>query len=165
MQGTTAGHRVPGCQTCAFILGKTRCNAMTLDEAIIKLVEEREVTDQAGFRELLKRAGHKVTQPTLSRHLNKLGIQKVAGRYQRVEPVAAELPAYAVSAAGPNLVIIKTRPGYAQALAALLDQHAIDGVVGSLAGDDTVFIAVASDKKIRMTVETVRSILEGRSAS
>ncbi|MFI4921094.1 MAG: arginine repressor [Gammaproteobacteria bacterium] len=137
---------------------------MTLDESILKLTEAQEITDQSVFLDLLKREGHKVTQPTLSRHLNKLGIQKLAGRYQRVEPIPGELPAYAVSAAPPNLVIIKTRPGYAQALAVLLDQHAIDGVVGTLAGDDTVFIAVTPEKKMREAVETVRGILERRSA-
>jgi len=137
---------------------------MTLDEAILRLTEEREVTDQAIFLDLLKKDGHKVTQPTLSRHLAKLGIQKLAGRYQRVDPIPTELPAYAVSAAPPNLVIIKTRPGYAQALAVLVDQHAIDGMVGTLAGDDTVFIAVVPEKKMREAVETVRGILERRSA-
>jgi transcriptional regulator of arginine metabolism len=137
---------------------------MTLDEAILRLTEQRELTDQAVFLDLLKREGHKVTQPTLSRHLNKLGIQKLAGRYQRVEPIPTELPAYAVSAAPPNLVIIKTRPGYAQALAVLVDQHAIDGMVATIAGDDTVFIAVTPEKKMREAVETVRGILERRGA-
>ena len=142
----------------------SRGTAMTLDEAILKLAEAQEITDQSVFLDLLKREGHKVTQPTLSRHLNKLGVQKLAGRYQRVDPIPGELPAYAVSAAPPNLVIIKTRPGYAQALAVLLDQHAIDGVVGTLAGDDTIFIAVAPEKKMRAAVETVREILERRAA-
>jgi transcriptional regulator of arginine metabolism len=137
---------------------------MTLDESILRLTEDREVTDQAVFLDLLKKEGHKVTQPTLSRHLSKLGIQKLAGRYQRVDPIPTELPAYAVSAAPPNLVIIKTRPGYAQALAVLVDQHAIDGMVGTLAGDDTVFIAVTPEKKMREAVETVRGILERRTA-
>jgi len=137
---------------------------MTLDEAILKLAEAQEITDQSMFLDLLKREGHKVTQPTLSRHLSKLGVQKLAGRYQRVEPMPGELPAYAVSAAPPNLVIIKTRPGYAQALAVLLDQRAIDGVVGTLAGDDTVFIAVTPEKKMRAAVETVREILERRAS-
>lgn len=137
---------------------------MTLDESILRLTEDREITDQSVFLHLLKDEGHKITQPTLSRHLNKLGIQKLAGRYQRVEPIPGELPAYAVSAAPPNLVIIKTRPGYAQALAVLLDQHAVDGMVGTLAGDDTVFIAVTPEKKMRAAVETVREILERRAA-
>lgn len=135
---------------------------MTLDESILRLTEERAVTDQAEYLDLLKKEGHKVTQPTLSRHLSKLGIQKLAGRYQRVEPIPTELPAYTVSPAPPNLVIIRTRPGYAQALAALLDGHAIDGVVGTLAGDDTVFIAVAPEKKMRAALETVREVLASR---
>ena len=65
---------------------------MTLDEAILQLAEEREITDQSVFLDLLQRTGHAVTQPTLSRHLVKLGIQKVTGRYQRVEPLPEELP-------------------------------------------------------------------------
>jgi transcriptional regulator of arginine metabolism len=134
---------------------------MTLDEAILKFVDEWEVTDQADFLDLLKRAGHRVTQPTLSRHLNKLGVRKVAGRYQRVEPAPVEIPAYAVTAAPPNLVIIKTRPGYAQALAVRLDQRAIDGVLGTLAGDDTVFLAVSPKKKVRTAVAAVQALLEG----
>ncbi|MDE2460461.1 MAG: arginine repressor, partial [Gammaproteobacteria bacterium] len=56
---------------------------MTLDEAILKLAEEQGITDQSDFLALLRNAGHEVTQPTLSRHLRKLGVQKVAGRYQR----------------------------------------------------------------------------------
>ena len=133
---------------------------MTLDEAILKLTEEREVTDQAVFLDLLRREGHKVTQPTLSRHLNKLGIQKLAGRYQRVDPIPTELPAYAVSAAPPNLVIIKTRPGYAQALAVLLDEHAIDGVVGTLAGDNTIVVIAPDGSTAEVIQEKLMAILE-----
>ena len=133
---------------------------MTLDEAILELLEKREVTDQATLLELLRRADHRVTQPTLSRHLRKLGVEKVAGRYQRLEPAPTELPAYTIIAAPPNLVIIRTRPGYAQALAVRMDQRAIDGVAGTLAGDDTVFIAVAPEKKLKAVVAAVREILE-----
>ena len=138
---------------------------MTLDETILKLVEAQEITDQAVFLDHLKREGHKVTQPTLSRHLNKLGIQKLAGRYQRIEPIPGEPPAYVLSAAPPNLVIIKTRPGYAQALAVLLDQYAIDGMVGTLAGDDTVFIAITPENKMHPALETVRELLERRATA
>jgi len=134
---------------------------MTLDESILELLEKRAVTDQATLLGLLRRAGHRLTQPTLSRHLQKLGVQKLAGRYQRVEPAPAELPAYAVSVAPPNLVIIRTQPGYAQALAVRVDRRAIEGVVGTLAGDDTVFIAVAPEKKLKATIAAVREILEG----
>lgn len=135
---------------------------MTLDSSILQLIAEHEIVDQSQFMALLVQAGHRVTQPTLSRHLAKLGIQKFAGRYQRLDVPVAELPAYTVSAVVPNLIIIKTRPGYAQALAVKLDQREIDGVAGTLAGDDTIFIAVSPPDKLHKAVETVEEILAGR---
>ncbi|MGH8373225.1 MAG: arginine repressor [Gammaproteobacteria bacterium] len=136
---------------------------MTLDATILKLIEAHEIVDQSRFMTLLTQAGHSVTQPTLSRHLAKLGVQKVAGRYQRVDMPATELPAYSVSAVAPNLVIIRTRPGYAQALAVKLDQQEIPGVAGTLAGDDTIFIAVSPPDALAGAVAVVEAILEGRS--
>ncbi|OYV74178.1 MAG: hypothetical protein B7Z74_02700 [Deltaproteobacteria bacterium 21-66-5] len=132
---------------------------MTLDEAILQLVEKREITDQSVFLDLLKRTGHAVTQPTLSRHVKKLGIQKVTGRYQRVEPLPEELPVFALTLVPPNLITIRTRPGYAQPLAVKLDQQKIPGVVGTLAGDDTVFIAITPPTQIKAVAEAVQQLL------
>ncbi|MGB9430272.1 MAG: arginine repressor [Gammaproteobacteria bacterium] len=134
---------------------------MTLDEAILKLAAEREVTDQSVFMDLLARAGRPVTQPTLSRHMQKLGIQKVAGRYQKVEPLPTELPGFSLTRVPPNLLVIRTRPGYAQPLAARLDQQKMEGVVGTLAGDDTVFIAVTPPAKLKTVAEAVEIQLSG----
>lgn len=134
---------------------------MTLDEAILKLTAEREITDQAVFMDMLKRAGHRVTQPTLSRHMQKLGVQKVTGRYQKVETLPTELPGFGLTRVPPNLLVIRTRPGYAQALAARLDQQKTAGVVGTLAGDDTVFIAVAPPARLRSVAAAVETLLAG----
>lgn len=134
---------------------------MTLDEVILKLTAEREVEDQAAFMELLKRAGHRVTQPTLSRHLLKLGIQKVAGRYQKTETSTAELPGFSLAPVPPNLLIIHTRPGYAQPLAVQLDQQRPKGMAGTLAGDDTVLIAVAPPSRLRAVAAEVKQLLAG----
>jgi transcriptional regulator of arginine metabolism len=137
---------------------------MTLDEAILQLVEEREITDQAAFLGLLKRSGHQVTQPTLSRHVKKLGIQKVTGRYQRVELAPAELPVFDLTLVPPNLLTIRTRPGYAQPLAVKLDQQKIPGVVGTLAGDDTVFIATTPPSQLKTIADAVMQLLSGGTA-
>lgn len=134
---------------------------MTLDETILKCVAEREITDQSELLDFLTRSGHAVTQPTLSRHLKKLGIQKAAGRYQRVEQPPAELPAFALTQVPPNLLVIKTRPGYAQPLAVKLDQRKIEGVVGTLAGDDTVFIAVTPPTQLKAVADLVQQLLTG----
>ncbi len=134
---------------------------MTLDEAILKLVAEREVTDQSAFRDLLKRAGHVVTQPTLSRHMKKLSIQKLAGRYQRMEPLPVEQPSFTLTRAPPNLLVIRTRPGYAQPLAVKLDLQRPEGVAGTLAGDDTVFIAVTPPARLKAVTDAVEALLMG----
>lgn len=138
---------------------------MTLDEAILQLVEQREITDQSDFMDLLKQAGHAMTQPTLSRHLKKLGIHKVTGRYQQVESLPENLPVFSLTQVPPNLVIIRTRPGYAQPLAVKLDQQKIEGVGGTLAGDDTVFIAVASPARFRAVADAVEVLLSGGAAA
>ena len=134
---------------------------MTLDEAILKFTAEREITDQSVFMELLRRAGHRVTQPTLSRHMQKLGVQKVAGRYQKVEMLPTELPGFSLTRVPPNLLVIRTRPGYAQPLAVKLDQQKPPGIAGTLAGDDTVFIAVTPPAKLKSVAETVEALLAG----
>ena len=132
---------------------------MTLDAAILKLAEQREITDQSDFLALLKHTGHEVTQPTLSRHLRKLGVQKVAGRYQRVEQPSVEVPVFEMKQVPPNMLVIRTRPGFAQPLAVKLDQRRIEGVAGTLAGDDTVFIAVASSTALKHVAAAVEQLL------
>jgi transcriptional regulator of arginine metabolism len=135
---------------------------MTLDEAILQLVEQQEITDQTVFLGLLKDSGHRVTQPTLSRHVKKLGIQKVTGRYQRVESITDELPVFTLVQVPPNLITIRTRPGYAQPLAVKLDREKISGVVGTIAGDDTVFIAVTPPAQLETVADGVELLLSAR---
>lgn len=115
---------------------------MTLDAAILRLLAQHEVVDQSHLLALLATEGQEVTQPTLSRHLKKLSIQKREGRYQRVEPGPTGLPPFSVKAAPPNLLILRTLPGFAQALAYTLDQRQIPHLAGSVAGDDTIFLAL-----------------------
>ena len=115
---------------------------MTLDSAILRLLAQHQLSDQGQLLALLQQEGHDLTQPTLSRHLKKLSVQKREGRYQRVEPGPAGLPPFTVKAAPPNLLILTTLPGFAQALAYTLDQRQVPHVAGSVAGDDTIFLAV-----------------------
>ena len=131
-----------------------------LDEAIRRLLEANEITDQAVLQKLLAAEGHTPSQSTLSRHLKRLSIQKVNGRYQSVEPVALE-PAQSVQIieAPPNMLVLKTAPGYAQVVGVTVDRSPdIVGVAGTVAGDDTVFIAVRDPSllaQVRSQVERV----------
>lgn len=130
---------------------------MSVDRLILELVASETVSDQAQLHRLLAERGHPLTQPTLSRHLKKLSVIKQEGRYQRVERAAGERPAYTMVEAPPNLLVITTTPGHAQYLGVIVDRAGIEGVVGTLAGDDTVFIALApgaSTAGIKPLVET-----------
>jgi transcriptional regulator of arginine metabolism len=119
---------------------------MTVDQLILSLIEDNEVTDQAQLLALLQARGHALTQPTLSRHLKKLSVMKRDGRYQKVEQLAPEIPPYTLTQVPPNLLILKTRPGHAQLIGYRLDAARIMGLVGTVAGDDTVMLAVTGAK-------------------
>ena len=119
---------------------------MNLDPLILQLVERHPIADQGELLARLAALGQPLTQSTLSRRLKRLGIQKVQGQYRRVEPAPATLPEATVSVVPPNLLVLHTAPGFAQALGLGLDAHPVAGLVGTLAGDDTVFVAVLPDR-------------------
>ena len=122
---------------------------------IVELIRTRHVTTQADLRELLRARGHDVTQATLSRDLAKLRARRMSlpggGTAYEVEGFSArdgnEVSQLAAMSSlvigireGAAIVVIHTRPGAAQAVAALLDQARLDSIIGSIAGDDTIFI-------------------------
>lgn len=133
----------------------------SVDQAILGLLERHAISDQDAFLRLLVRQGHDLTQSTLSRHLKKLGVHKVDGIYRRVEPAKSPLPPFTLAEAPPNLLVLRTQPGFANALALRLDAAPVAGLVGTIAGDDTVFIAVAEPARIKATAGAVRAFLEG----
>lgn len=129
---------------------------MTVDQTILELIEAESVTDQASLLALLTQRGHQLTQPTLSRHLKKLSVMKVNGRYQRVERSAPERPPWSLVESPPNLLALNTAPGHAPLLGVIVDRAGIEGIAGTLAGDDTVFIALAGGvdiSRVRMEIE------------
>lgn len=113
-----------------------------LDALIETLIAEQSIGSQDALLSALRRAGHALTQPSLSRRLKKLSIGKRAGRYQRIESLDAAQVSTA-QAVPPNLLVLRTKPGFASALAFELDQRPLAGQAGTLAGDDTVFVALS----------------------
>lgn len=121
---------------------------------IVELIRTRHIATQGDLRDLLRARGHDVTQATLSRDLAKLGARRVAlpggGTAYEVDSFSARTggdPQLAAMAhlvlgirEGAAIVVIHTRPGAAQAVAALLDQARLDSIIGSIAGDDTIFV-------------------------
>lgn len=118
--------------------------------AIRKILSSTTIHSQSELSELLASQGIETTQPMLSRDLRSLQVAKRDGAYhllteERVTPLEA-LPSLLRSAqpAGPNLVVVRCEPGAASAVARALEAEAISGIIGTVAGDDSIFVAVES---------------------
>lgn len=119
--------------------------------AIRRMIEEGAISNQAELVAGLQAQGVTVTQATVSRDLGAMGVLKNGGRYRFRRSIHADshlsrtLAEYVESfASSANLVVLKTPPGAAQVVAAALDGARLEGLLGTLAGDDTV-LAVAAD--------------------
>ncbi len=87
--------------------------------------------------------GYEVNQGTVSRELHRLGAIKRAGAYALPEG-ALGVPVHGLrTTAGGCLVVLKTDPAFAAVLGQSIDDARIDGVLGTIAGDDTVFVATS----------------------
>ncbi len=116
--------------------------------AIKRLALAGRVSTQQELLEALRKKRLPVDQSTLSRDLNEIGIRKVGGRYVLLENGAADVgrPDYSpavhgLMTCGPNLIVISTDAGLAQPVAVAIDRAADSSIVGTLAGDDTIFVA------------------------
>ena len=136
-------------------------------QTLLRLVEERALSTQGDLVRALRGAGFPATQATVSRDIVELGLLKVArdGMHAYASPAAAagrggiELlrrfcEDYPIEAAvAGSLVVLRSLPGTANALGAALDAARLPGVVGTLAGDDTVFVAAARERDTRGILE------------
>ena len=132
-------------------------------EAIRLIISEQDIKNQDQLLQVLNSKGYSVTQATLSRDLKKMKISKVAntyGDYLYVLPNHAILQKKSSGASeetvlnqprygfvslnfSGNMAVIKTKPGYASSLAYDVDNHTLPGVLGTIAGDDTLLIVLA----------------------
>ena len=132
-------------------------------QALLRLVTQRRLATQADLVRSLRAAGFDATQATVSRDIVELGLVKVArdGNHAYAPPSAAPTgdgierlrrfcEDYPVEGAlATNLVVLRSLPGTANALAAALDATRLEEAVGTLAGDDTVFIAATTERHAR----------------
>lgn len=124
------------------------------------LISSTELSSQDEVLKALSKEGFQLTQATLSRDMKQLKVAKAAsmsGKYVYVLPNetmykrvttprrATEMLQtsgfVSINFSG-QLAVIKTRPGYASAIAYNLDSHELPGILGSIAGDDTIFLAI-----------------------
>ena len=85
---------------------------MSLDQAILRLIAQHSVPDQATLLRLLDQEGFQLTQGPLSRRLAKLSVQKRDGHYMRVIPRDHPLPPYTLTEAPPNLIVLQTKQAW-----------------------------------------------------
>jgi transcriptional regulator of arginine metabolism len=143
---------------------------------IARLLEASAVTNQARLVELLATEGIEATQTTVSRDLEELGAVKVRLPGGESAYALAELPTRQLvpsehlrrvlgewvveMAASANLVVLRTPPGCAHVVASALDRSATTGLLGTVAGDDTVLLVVAEGEGGTRMVERLRSLIE-----
>lgn len=118
--------------------------------AIVKILRHGVVRRQSELVGLLKRDGYDVTQSSVSRDLRDLGVLKAGGRYvmppdeiTRANGDFGTLAQFVrtVRAAGPSVTVVRTTIGAAQSVAVAIDKAEWPEVVGTISGDDTIFIA------------------------
>ena len=130
-------------------------------QLILDVISTRPVSRQDELAALLRDSGVSVTQASVSRDLDELGIVKVDGKYARVQLPAAEISHFGVSAietAGDNLLVVRCSAGLASAAAVRIDASKVEEIVGTIAGDDTIFIAVGNAHDQKMAARKLRSI-------
>ena len=119
------------------------------DDFLLKLVKSKKYAEQADLQNALKEGGVDMPQATLSRRLKKLNIAKVNGAYQVVKNLSVN-QITKITQLLPNLIIMNTLPGHAGSVAYIIDDEFVfdqsHGITGTIAGDDTIFIAVNSDQ-------------------
>ena len=142
-------------------------------EKIVELVETSEIETQEELAEKLKEAGFAVTQSTISRDIRQLHLSKVPtenGRQKYVvlrqddshlwdKYVRVLKDGFVSMDMAQNILVIKTVSGMAMAVAAAVDAMKFQEIVGCIAGDDTIMMAVRSGEDTKAVMEKISRIL------
>ncbi|MDD7185675.1 MAG: ArgR family transcriptional regulator [Oscillospiraceae bacterium] len=138
-------------------------------DAIIKIVSEQKISNQEVLLERLKELGYKATQSTVSRDIKRLGIIKASDdegvvRYMTSSVNFTDQSIFKVAIKGADYAghtaVIKCRTGTAQAVCALLDTMDCPDIVGTLAGDDTIFVLMRTENDAKHLVKKFRKELQ-----
>ena len=146
-------------------------------EALRLIISSQQLGSQDELLNALQKEGFKLTQATLSRDLKQLKVAKVAsmsGNYVYVLPNETmykrvstpnsiremmKVPGFISINFSGNMGIIKTRPGYASSIAWNIDNSDVPEILGTIAGDDTIFIVIKEGVKHQQVVEALSDIV------
>ena len=123
--------------------------------ALLRVIRERPISTQEALVAALREEGYDVVQTTVSRDIHELGLVKVrapsgrlvyaapgASDLDRSRAIASAMRRYAISVeATANILVVTTPSGYANALAQSIDENTHPGIAGTIAGDNTIFVA------------------------
>ena len=140
---------------------------------IIEIIRQFDVGTQEELAERLKSEGFSVTQATISRDIRELKLSKLSAEGGGLKYVALDQEtdllenryvrvlreAYSSAESAQNIVVIKTVSGMAMAAAAALDAMKFAEIMGCIAGDDTIFVAVHTSEEARILVEKLHVIM------
>ena len=142
---------------------------------ILELISNNSVETQSELLDMLRKDGYNVTQATASRDIKEMRLIKVldkGGTYKyacdtiNAAQDSAHFYLFSTSVLSidysHNLVVIKTGSGMAQAVCAALDSTRRSGVLGSIAGDDTIFVAVRTDAAAAALAADLKKLISGR---
>ena len=141
---------------------------------ILELISKYEIETQEELAKRLNDAGFAVTQATVSRDIRELNLSKISGHGGRQKYTAVEnhdrrnsdkytrvlKEGYISKAAATHVIVIKTVTGMAMAVATAIDHMNIPGIVGCIAGDDTIMIAVRSVEDTRILMGKIRELMK-----
>jgi transcriptional regulator of arginine metabolism len=135
--------------------------------AILRILRSGVVRRQSDLAILLKREGFEVTQSSVSRDLRELGVLKASGRYlvppDEISRANGDFGALSqfvrtVRAAGNSITVIRTTIGAAASVAVALDKAEWPEVVGTISGDDTIFLATADSRAQHRLIDRLNAL-------
>jgi transcriptional regulator of arginine metabolism len=134
---------------------------------ILELISSRAIGTQEELAEALEKAGWAVTQSSVSRDIAALKLAKVNGAYRRAPAVHSDAnpderrikeDVLSLTPAGTNLLVLRTPPGEANHVAIALDRLAWPEVKGTIAGDDTIFVAVEGSAAQKQLLRRIKNL-------
>ena len=130
-------------------------------EKILDLIKENRLSKQEELTLLLETSGFAVNQSSVSRDLEELGIVKVNGFYAIPQKTTfTNFGLNSLEIAGENLIVAKCESGFAAAACVRIDNIEIAEIVGTIAGEDTIFIAVRNHKEQKIVLKKIWEIFE-----
>jgi len=125
-------------------------------QKILEIISDEPIATQQELAAQLLRRGFSATQSSVSRDIVKLGLTKLDGYYVAPEDAfKVGGPITEIDTAGDNIIVVKTDVGLAQPAALTIDRANIAEIVGTLAGDDTILIAVKNAAAQRLAMKKI----------